>query len=330
MVDTSSRRSFLKLTGGAGTFALAGCLNRGGGGEFPDENIRFIVPYAAGSGFDAYARAIAEPWQERLGTEIVVENVTGAGGRTATETLYSADADGYTVGILNIPGFSVSQLTIDNVEYDLTEMTHLGRVVRGTYVTYVGPDSDIETWEDLAAMDTVDWGIEGFGSSNSFATIIFAEAADINVNFVTGYASPEIRQAVIQGELDAAQHTASTARSLIEDGSLKPILQYSDEPLDWLPDVPLTEEVDQFQGFADALNISRIISAPPEVEDDRATTLEDTLWETFNSDALSQWSEESGRSLQGQLRGEEAAGVVEQSLETFEQYLDTIQQYTEN
>lgn len=328
----TNRRTFLKAAGTIGvasSVGLAGCTS--GGGEFPDRDVTFLEPYGAGSGFDAYARAISDVWSDILGVEVVVENVTGAGGRTMVEQLYRADADGYTVGILNLPGFAVAQNVLD-VGYDLTEMTPLGRVTRGTYTMYTASDrDDIQTWEDLAEMEEVDWGIEGMGTSNSFVSIVFAASADINVNFVGGYeGSPDVRRAVIQHETDVSQHTVSSAGPLIRDGDLKPLIAYAerDELPDWFPDVPhTTEEVDQFQGFADSLNISRIVAAPPDVDEERAAVLEETLWETFNSDELHQWAEEAERAIESPVQGDEAMAVIQGAMETFEPHRDLIEPY---
>lgn len=336
MAEHTNRRKFLKATGAVGvgsSLGLAGCIGGigGGGGEFPSREITIMEPYGAGSGFDAYARAVADAMQEFVDVEVIVENVTGAGGRTMVEQLYSSDADGYTMGILNIPGFAVAQTVLD-VNYDLLEMTHLGRVTRGTYTMYTASDrDDIETYEALTEMDEVNWAIEGMGTSNSFVSIVFNETAGINVNFVGGYeGSPDVRRSVIQHENDVSQHTVSSAGPLIREGDLRPLIVYAtrEELPDWFPDVPhTTEEVDMFQGFADSLNISRIFSAPPDVEEERAQLLEETLWETFQSDALQQWADEAQRALESQLQGEEAAQVIQGSIETFEPHQDIIQEY---
>lgn len=331
MSGKQNRRTFLKSVGAVGLASgLAGCT--GGEGDFPSREITFLEPYGAGSGFDAYARAIADVWPEYLGVDVVVENVTGAGGRVMTEQLFGSDGDGYTVGILNIPGFAVAQTVLD-VSYDLLEMSHLGRVTRGTYTMYTAADrDDYQSWEDLADADEVNWAIEGMGTSNSFVSIVFCESAGINVNFVGGYeGSPDVRRSVIQHENDVSQHTVSSAGPLIREGDLKPLIAYAQrENLpDWFPeDLPhTTEEVDRFEGFADSLNISRIVSAPPGVDDDRVQVLEDTLWETFQSDELQQWGEEAQRALEGQVQSDGARDIIEGSVETFEPHRDAIEPY---
>ena len=333
MVPSDNRRAFLKGVGAAGIGSLAGCtaITGGGGGEFPSEDITYQVPYGEGSGFDTYARGLAPVWESQFDTDvnIVVENITGGGGRRSTEQLYNADADGYTVGFLNIPGFAISQV-IQGPDYSLREMTHLGRVVRATYVLQTNPNNDVNSWEDLASMDQVDWGVTGVGSSSSFAAILTANAADINLNFVAGYdGGTDVMRALQQGELDATLYTASTSRPFIEDGRTQPLLQYTDSALSWLGgDVPLTEDIENFKGYQN-LNLSRIISGPPDIADDRTETLRTTLWNALQSDEFAKWAKGAERSLANRAKGEAAGEVVSSAFDIAQQNKDTLSQYVD-
>ena len=57
----------------------------GGGSEpsYPDREISFVVPFAAGGPTDTVTRLVAEPMSAKLGQQIVVQNVEGAGGTVA-------------------------------------------------------------------------------------------------------------------------------------------------------------------------------------------------------------------------------------------------------
>ena len=60
---------------------------------FPQRAITLIVPFAAGGGTDAIARIVAEHMAKTLGHAIIIENVPGAGGTTATIRTARATAD---------------------------------------------------------------------------------------------------------------------------------------------------------------------------------------------------------------------------------------------
>ena len=63
---------------------------------YPNQSIRFIVPFAPGGLPDTVARITAQHLQERIGQSVVVENRAGGGASAAATALLGAPADGYT------------------------------------------------------------------------------------------------------------------------------------------------------------------------------------------------------------------------------------------
>jgi tripartite-type tricarboxylate transporter receptor subunit TctC len=56
-----------------------------------------IVPFAAGGPTDVIARIVTGHMAQTLGQTIIIENVVGAGGTTATTRAARAANDGYTL-----------------------------------------------------------------------------------------------------------------------------------------------------------------------------------------------------------------------------------------
>ena len=81
--------------------AVALCLSCIGATAFaqgyPSRPITLIVPYAAGGSVDAVARIVVPKLGERLGQNVVIENVAGAGGIVGTQRAARAAPDGYTL-----------------------------------------------------------------------------------------------------------------------------------------------------------------------------------------------------------------------------------------
>ena len=65
--------------------------------NYPTRTITMIVPFAAGGPTDVISRIVTAHMAQTLGQSIVIENVVGAGGTTATTRAARAANDGYTL-----------------------------------------------------------------------------------------------------------------------------------------------------------------------------------------------------------------------------------------
>ena len=64
---------------------------------YPEKPMTIVVAFAAGGPTDVIARIVSEHMSKTLGQQIVVENIAGAGGTTATAKVAGMEADGYTL-----------------------------------------------------------------------------------------------------------------------------------------------------------------------------------------------------------------------------------------
>src|SRR6478735_5307198 len=78
----------------AGLFAFAASVQAQ---TYPTCSITMIVPFAAGGPTDVVARIVTGHMAQTLGQSIIIENVVGAGGTTATTRAARAANDGYTL-----------------------------------------------------------------------------------------------------------------------------------------------------------------------------------------------------------------------------------------
>jgi tripartite-type tricarboxylate transporter receptor subunit TctC len=69
--------------------------------DYPARPIRFLVGYPPGGATDIIARLIGQRLSEKLGQQFVIENKPGAGNNIGTEAAVNAEADGYTVLLVN-------------------------------------------------------------------------------------------------------------------------------------------------------------------------------------------------------------------------------------
>ena len=53
-------------------------------GAYPNNAVKFVVPYPPGGGYDTIARVLAAKLQEKWGPPVIVENRAGANGVIGT------------------------------------------------------------------------------------------------------------------------------------------------------------------------------------------------------------------------------------------------------
>lgn len=87
---------------------------------YPNRPIRLIVGFGAGGGTDSMARIAAPKLSELLGRPVVIENRTGAGGRTAIDFVQSQPADGYTIAFGAIGQLAVTAAIYPNLSFHPT------------------------------------------------------------------------------------------------------------------------------------------------------------------------------------------------------------------
>ena len=92
---TIQRRRFLHLAAGAAALPV---LSRGASAQaYPTRIITLIVPFPPGGSTDVAARIVADHMSRTLGQQVVIQNVSGAGGTTGSTRAMRAEPDGYTI-----------------------------------------------------------------------------------------------------------------------------------------------------------------------------------------------------------------------------------------
>jgi tripartite-type tricarboxylate transporter receptor subunit TctC len=86
-----------KLLSSLLTVVLGGvAFTAGAQPAWPARPVTLVVPYSAGGSLDATTRLVASRLAERIGQQVLVENVTGAGGSLGFAKVMQAAPDGHT------------------------------------------------------------------------------------------------------------------------------------------------------------------------------------------------------------------------------------------
>ena len=275
--------------------ALVGCGNddagsgSGSGSDYPNDDIRLLVPYAAGGPTDLTTRTVGTCLEAELGETVIVENLPGGSGALATSDLVQAEPDGYTLSLVTAGTMVLTPLA-NEVGYTYEDITPIGVMADVPSVLAVGADSPYASAEDLveaaeAEPGTVNVGVPGASTPQGIELQRWADDHDVEVTVVPFDGNAEMTTALLGGGVDAVLINASQdVTGRIDSGEFVPLIASSEERLEWLPDVPTFTELG-FEGLT--LSGSTFgLAGPAGLPDDVVTTLEDTLRSCLDQDEV--------------------------------------------
>jgi tripartite-type tricarboxylate transporter receptor subunit TctC len=227
----------------AAVLVLAGCGGQPDGEPFPSEEIRLLVPYAAGGPTDLTARAYGEALERGLGQPVVVENMPGGSGALATQELIQAEPDGYTLALVTA-GTTVLTPLVNDVGYTAADVTPVGVLSEVPSLLAVAADSP---HQDVAAFvadararpGAITVGVPGASTPQGIELQRLRDEHGVEVTVVPFNGNAEMTTALLGRNVDAVLINASQdVTANIDAGEFRPLAVSTEQPLDWLPGVP--------------------------------------------------------------------------------------------
>ncbi len=294
--------------------------------KFPARNIEFIIPYAAGGGFDADVRFVAPVMEEKLPARvsIVPMNITAGSGSRAISQLYRAKPDGYTIGIFDVPGMFIEQALQGNTAYDLSRFAWIGCMGEGErYLLAVGANSPLKSLADLQALSAkrpVKFAVTGLEGTATAAAIIGTEVLGIRRQLITGYrGSSDYIVAAIRGDSDAVISATSTMMRFARAGQLRILASFDAHGA--VPGVPDATALGKPE--LDQLTVERPVAAPPGTPAEIQNILSAALASALTDRKVVAWAAENDVIMNSKTPEETAALVARQRafFEQWKQYL---------
>jgi len=291
--------------------------------EWPeDKPIKFIIPFGPG-GFDAYVRIVSPPLEKILGAVVVPENVPGAGGRIAANTVFRAKPDGYTIGIWNMPGMSMPAILGDRVRYDLNKLSWIAQLSTDGYGLAVKTDSPIKDFDDLCNLGRrATFSAQGgFTETAGIATVITMSERSCPYKLVTGYqGSAQGTLAVMRGDVDARINPIGSLLPYVESGDVRLLMTF--EKTASVPGVPTVADLghSEFVTFG----LRRVVAGPPDLPDDIRNRLSAALIEATQAAEVQEWSQRTNNPF-APLDAEQTAKAMKEVMRFYEKYGELLQ-----
>lgn len=211
------------------------------GQDYPSQNIKIIVPFAAGSTTDVVTRIVTDKIQEQTGQVFVVENVAGGNGIIGSTEGARAKPDGYTLTVGGAGHFSGNTATNNSLPYDIfTDFIPVHGLGRSPQFVVVRADFPANTIGELVELAKEKPGTLTFGPANQIGRMtaeLLKARAGMDLRYVPYNSMEQALIDVVNGQVTMTVGSAPVL-PFVESGQIKALGISSPENGALLPDVP--------------------------------------------------------------------------------------------
>jgi tripartite-type tricarboxylate transporter receptor subunit TctC len=239
---------------------------------FPSKPIKLIVPWSAGGGTDAIARALAKSGEKHLGVPVVVENKPGGTGAVGLGETVKADPDGYTLAILPV---ELSFLKDQGIyPFDFSNFTRIMNLNTDPAALTVKADAPWDTLEEFVEYARKTPGAIKIGHSGT-GMLWHLAAATLALNTGTEYiyvpfnGAADAIASVLGENIDAVTVSGAEVSAQVRAGEMKILAVFGEKRMDIFPDTPTARE----QGYDIVVNTFRGLGGPAGIPEDRVAIL---------------------------------------------------------
>ena len=210
---------------------------------YPSKPIRIVLPFGPGGVADITTRTVAPKMSDTLGQQIVVENLPGAGGIRASESVAQAAPDGYTLLLLT-NGNAVSKALFNKLPYDPeTDFAMISTVGFFSMVIVTRADGPLKTLQEALGYARANPGKMNIatitpGGTQHLAGELFRSMAGIDALIIPHKTTGEVIIATRQGNTELAVDFIAPLISAIKSGQLRALAVTAGKRFPGLPDVP--------------------------------------------------------------------------------------------
>jgi tripartite-type tricarboxylate transporter receptor subunit TctC len=230
-----------------GTCAMAVAMSPAHADNYPSKPVRVIVPYGPGGIADVTMRMVAQNLSQHLGQQFFIENRPGAGGVVGMQGAKDAAADGYTMVMLG-GGLTIAKALFKSLPYNIeTDFTPVSTTAFYGLVITTKANATYKTINDVIAAakarpGKLNFGTINAGSSQNLSAELFRTMAGIDVTIIPYKTTPDLTNAVLRGDVDAAFEYYAGFQSPILNNQMVVLATTARERASNLPDVPTVIE----------------------------------------------------------------------------------------
>jgi tripartite-type tricarboxylate transporter receptor subunit TctC len=228
--------------------ALCGVVAQAQAQAYPTRSITMIVPFAAGGPTDVISRIVTSHMAQTLGQSIIIENVVGAGGTTATTRGARAANDGYTLITGHMGTHAAAVPLYPNLAYHPEKDFEPVGLLAGTPILILArkdfPPKDLKEFIAYVKANEakVNAAHAGVGSVSHVSCQLLNSVLDIKPTGVPFNGTGPAMNALVGGQVDYMCDQIVNAVPQINAGTIKAYAVATPERNPSLSNIPTTAE----------------------------------------------------------------------------------------
>jgi tripartite-type tricarboxylate transporter receptor subunit TctC len=292
--------------------------------EYPNKEIKIIIPWVAGGGTDLISRFIANKLEDKLGVPVVVINTSGGAGLVGYRTIAAADPDGYTIGAVSTSLLLHKPSGVEYIEWKekLTPIIVYNEDPAALTVAADAPWDTLEEFISYAKDNPGEIRIANAGPAGIWhiAALIFAEKADLSFKHIPYEGGRPAAVAVAGRHIEATTVSPAEVAPLVDAGELKVLSIFGAERSSLFPDVPTAIE----EGYDIVSGPWRGFMGPAGMPKDAVSILESSVEEIIKTQEYADFLEKGGFGFR-YMNSEEFRKFLEQSEIEMEKLFEDIE-----
>jgi len=216
--------------------------------DYPDRQVRIVVPYPPGGFNDTLARTASEYLTKFWQQPVVVDNRPGGNTLIGNTAVAKSDPDGYTLLVTPLPFSALPWLYGDKMPYDAVRdfepVIWAGSTQNILAVRADFPHKTVKDILDYARKNPgrLNYGSTGSGSSNHLSMELFLEMTGTKMTHIPYKGSAPAVAALLAGDIDLLFDNLPNVYPHIQAGKLHAVAATGTKRAPLLPDVPTVTE----------------------------------------------------------------------------------------
>lgn len=229
-------------------------------GEFPQRQVKVIVPFTPGGSPDLVARAVAQKLQDYWNVPVVVENRSGAGGAIGTDAVAKSPPDGYT--ILAAPNNTlIFNPLLSDAPYDpVKDFAPVSMGISVPNIMVASPDLQANSIAELIALakskpGELSYGTGGPGSPQDLSMRLFLKMTGVDITPINYRGTTQVLPDLMTNRVHLLIAPSAALLTLIEEKKIKLMAGTGTQRYASMPQTPAIAEtvpgysVDIWTGF---------------------------------------------------------------------------------